>query len=141
MAFWTKKTPEQLAERREEKRLKQEELVKEKAYRVRKLNIDGNNPDVNYHEITLNISELRQIIIDMQKTGVYSGNYGELPEDQCNPTRYRVYEVQRLLDYAKGCRYAMNWLMKNSVEHGVAYYNDEGKFKFKDIDEDESKIG
>ena len=150
MGLFRKKTPEQLAEIKAKRNAKIAEAESEKKakikaneYRIRKLNIDGENPDVDYHEISLSLNELNRIFQDLQKVGRYSGIHGESPEEQRNPARYSLGPVQRLLDYAKGCRFAMDWMMKESIKSGVAHYDDTGTFKFKheEKEEDESTVG
>jgi len=132
-----KKTPDELTEKANAKavklaeRLEEENRKKEaKLHRVRKLNIDGDNPDVNYHKIDLSMKELQVIFERLHKIGRYSGCYGEAPEDQSNPSRYRVYEVQALMDYAIGCRRALTWMQKQAITGGIAHYDDDGKFKY-----------
>ena len=130
--IFKKRTPEELAKRVEDERIAEEQ----RAYKVRKLNIDGNNLDVDYHDISLSMKELTHIYNNLQRTGRYTGIHGESPKDQRNPSRYPNDTVQPLMDYAMGCRLAMDWLMENAIDGGIAHYDNKGTFKFnKECDE------
>ena len=127
------KTPEELAEIAETERLEDEQ----REYRVRKFNIDGNNPDVDYYDISLSMRELTHIYNNLQRSGTYRGIHGESPKDQRNPSNYPNGTVQPLMDYAKGCRLAMDWLMENAIDGGIAHYDNKGIFKFdKEVDDE-----
>ena len=144
MGLFKKKTPEELTERANAKAVKlkenleRENIKKEQnANRVRRLNIQGDNPDINYNKLDLTLKELQTIFSALHKVGRYSGIHGERSCDQTNPSRYRVYEVQALMDYAVGCRRALTYMQKRAITGGIAYYNDDGKFTYKDEDADE----
>tara|TARA_R110000822_G_scaffold25990_7_gene78641 strand:+ start:40 stop:441 length:402 start_codon:yes stop_codon:yes gene_type:complete len=123
-------TANEIAERDEDIKVRDEA----NARRIRKLNIDPNNPDVNYNTLDLSMSRLQSIFSELAKTGRYSGIHGEQPKDQRCKSSYRVDEVQELLDYAIGCRRSMDWLMRTSIECGIAEYDSDGIFIFKDVE-------
>lgn len=73
--------------------------------------------------IDLSRNNLDNIIKDLDRTSYHMHN---------SPDRYKISEVQQLIDYSISLRYAMNWLMKESIERGIAEYDSSGRFHIKD---------
>jgi hypothetical protein len=90
-------------------------------------------PEEMASTLDLSKSGLKAIIKKLAQTSWFVKNGWS--GDRSSINHYRLNEVQSLVDYSLGLRYATDWMMKQSIERGVAYYDNEGNFKFKELEE------
>jgi hypothetical protein len=58
--------------------------------------------------------------------------------ERIGPDYFRVWHVQELFNFSRQCIGALGMMKKKCVQGGIAYYDDEGKFKWVEEPEDES---
>lgn len=86
--------------------------------------------------LNLGRAKLNSIINDLYNTACCRQN--RWSGERVSQDYYKLQQVQNLVDYSIGLRYAMDYMMEEAVKRGIAHYDEKGIFHLNELDSEKN---